>query len=287
VQGADDVPAEVTMANAERELYDLEINLFLEAIYQRYRHDFRAYARPTLRRRLQQALSSFGCESLSQLQHQVLRDAASFARVLGYLTVQVSDIFRDPPFWEALRTRVLPLLATYPSIKLWVAGCGTGEEVYSLAILLDEAELLNRAIIYATDVSPSALRAAELGVYDGDRVQDFSRNYARAGGSRSLGDYYTAAYEKLSFDPRLRENVVFSDHSLATDHVFSEAHLITCRNVLIYFDQTLRDRALGLFHASLVRRGFLGLGSKENLRSSAHRELFGELDRENRIYERR
>jgi chemotaxis protein methyltransferase CheR len=279
--------AEVTMANTERELYDLEIDLFLEAIYQRYRHDFRAYARPTLRRRLQQALTSFGHESLSQLQHHVLRDATTFGRVLGYLTVQVSDVFRDPPFYEALRARVLPVLATYPSIKLWVAGCGTGEEVYSLAILLDEAQLLKRAIIYATDVSASALRAAEQGVYDLERAQDFTRNYLRSGASRSLSDYYTAAYDKIGFDRRLRENVVFSDHSLATDHVFAEVQLITCRNVLIYFDQTLRDRALGLFHASLVRKGFLGLGSKENLRSSTHREAFAERDRENRIYERK
>jgi chemotaxis protein methyltransferase CheR len=274
-------------ANPERELYDLEIDLFLEAIYQRYRHDFRAYARPTLRRRLTQALTSFGSESLSQLQHRVLREPAIFGRVLAYLTVQVSDIFRDPPFYEALRTRVLPVLATYPSIKLWVAGCGTGEEVYSLAILLDEAQLLRRTIIYATDVSATALRSAESGVYDIERARDFSRNYLQAGGGRSLSDYYTAAYEKIGFDRRLRENVVFSDHSLATDHVFAEVHLVTCRNVLIYFDQSLRDRALGLFHASLVRKGFLGLGSKENLRSSLHRESFVDLDRENRIYERR
>jgi chemotaxis protein methyltransferase CheR len=273
-------------SDPERELFDLEIELLLEAVYQRYRHDFRAYARPTLRRRLTQALASFECESLSQLQHIVLRDGAAFSRLLGYLTVQVSDIFRDPPFYEALRARVLPVLATYPSIKLWVAGCGTGEEVYSLAILLDEAQLLRRCIIYATDVSASALRRAELGVYDVSRAQDFSRNYQRAGGSRSLSDYYTAAYDQIAFDRRLRENVVFSDHSLATDHVFAEVQLVTCRNVLIYFDQALKDRALGLFQASLVRKGFLGLGSKENLRSSAHREAFVELDRENRIYER-
>jgi chemotaxis protein methyltransferase CheR len=277
----------MTDTDPERELFDLEISLFLEAIYQRYRHDFRAYARPTLRRRLTQALTAFECQSLSQLQHMVLRDGTAFSRVLGYLTVQVSDIFRDPPFYQALRARVLPVLATYPSIKLWVAGCGTGEEVYSLAILLDEAKLSGRCIIYATDVSATALRRAELGVYDVARAQDFSRNYQLAGGSRSLSDYFTAAYDKIAFDRRLRENVVFSDHSLATDHVFAEVQLVTCRNVLIYFDQALRDRALGLFHASLVRRGFLGLGSKENLRTSAQREAFAEVDRENRIYERR
>jgi chemotaxis protein methyltransferase CheR len=281
------VVAAVTDTEPAPELFDLELGLFLEAIYQRYRHDFRSYARPTLRRRLAQALVSFECESLSQLQHRVLRDGAAAARVLGYLTVQVSDVFRDPPFYEALRAQVLPVLATYPSIKLWVAGCGTGEEVYSLAILLDEAQLLHRCIIYATDVNASALRRAELGVYDVARAQDFSRNYQRAGGSRSLCDYFTAAYDQIVFDRRLRENVVFSDHSLATDHVFAEVQLVTCRNVLIYFDQGLKERAIGLFHASLVRKGFLGLGSKENLHSSVHRDSFVELDHDNRIYERR
>ena len=272
--------------DAERELFELEIDLFLEAIYQRYRHDFRAYARPTLRRRLAQALTTFDCESLSQLQHLVLRDAALFGRVLGYLTVQVSEVFRDPTFFDAIRTRLLPVLATYPSLNVWVAGCGTGEEVYSLAILLDEAQLLARTTIYATDVNATALRRAELGVYDIERAPEFSRSYQLAGGRRSLSDYFTAAYDKMVFDRRLREGVVFSDHSLATDNVFAEVHLVTCRNVLIYFDQSLKDRALGLFHASLVRRGFLGLGSKENLRSSLHRDSFTEIDRENRLFER-
>jgi chemotaxis protein methyltransferase CheR len=273
--------------DAERELFELEMDLFLQAIYQRYRHDFRAYARPTLRRRLAQALTSFDCESISQLQHLVLRDEALFGRVLGYLTVQVSEVFRDPPFFDAVRTRVLPVLATYPSLKVWVAGCGTGEEVYSLAILLDEAKLLERTTIYATDVNATALRRAELGVYDIERAPEFSRSYQQAGGQRSLSDYFTAAYDKMAFDRRLREGVVFSDHSLATDNVFAEVHLVTCRNVLIYFDQSLKDRALGLFLASLVRRGFLGLGSKENLRSSLHRDSFTELDRENRLFERK
>jgi chemotaxis protein methyltransferase CheR len=256
-------------------------------MYQRYGHDFRGYARPTLRRRLTQALLALECESLSLLQHQMLRDVGLLGQVLRYLTVQVSDLFRDPPFYEALRARVLPILATYPSFKIWVAGCGAGEEVYSLAIMLEEANLLKRAIIYATDVSAEALRSAALGVYGVQRARDFLENYQRAGGTRALGDYYVAAYGNIVFDRRLRQNVVFSDHSLATDNVFSEVHLITCRNVLIYFDPALRDRAVGLFHASLVRKGFLGLGAKENLRSSVHRNEFAELDRSNRLYERK
>lgn len=268
----------------ELELEDLEIDLFLEAIYRRYRHDFRHYARPTLRRRLAQALERFDCESLSMLQHKVLRDAALLGQVLAYLTVHVSNLFRDPPFYAALRSRVVPLLQTYPSLKIWVAGCSTGEEVYSLAILLEEEGLLARSIIYATDVSIEALRAAELGIYKIDRAQEFSRNYQRAGGKRSLSDYYTAAYDGVAFDRRLRSNVVFSDHSLATDSVFAEVHLVTCRNVLIYFDSQLRDRAIGLFRESLVRRGFLALGAKESLLSSSHVTAFADLDKLNRLY---
>lgn len=272
--------------NAEHELVDLEIDLFLEAIYRRYRHDFRHYARPTLRRRLAQALAVLGGDSLSLLQHRVLRDPALLAQVLRFLTVQVSDLFRDPGFYLALRTQVVPLLRTYPSLKVWVAGCSRGEEVYSLAILLEEEGLLQRTIMYATDVSTEALRTAELGVYAIERAQNFSRNYQRSGGKRSLADYYTAAYDGVAFDRRLRENVVFSDHSLATDSVFAEVHLVTCRNVLIYFDAELRDRAVGLFRESLVRRGFLALGAKESLRSSRHAAGFVELDRDHRLYER-
>jgi len=270
----------------EDELLDLEIDLFLEALYRRYQHDFRAYARPTLRRRLAQALSSLKCESLSMLQHRLLRDPTLLGSVLNYLTVQVSDLFRDPGYHAALRSKVLPVLETYPSLKIWIAGCSGGEEVYSLAILLEEQGLLRRSIIYATDVSTEAIRSAELGVYPIERAQDFSRNYQLAGGKRSLSDYYTAAYDGIAFDRRLRANVVFSDHSLATDSVFAEVQLVTCRNVLIYFEPSLRDRALGLFHTALVRKGFLALGAKENLRSSAYKDQFRELDREHRLYER-
>jgi chemotaxis protein methyltransferase CheR len=267
-------------------LLELELDLFLEAVYRRYEYDFRAYARPTLRRRLAQALDAFRCESVSVLQHRVLRDASFFGQVLKYLTVQVSELFRDPGFYAALRTQILPVLETHSSLKIWVAGCSAGEEVYSLAILLEEAGLLQRTTLYATDVSAEAISRAERGVYPSERAQEFSRNYQQAGGRRSLSDYYTAAYDGIRLDRRLQENIVFSDHSLATDGVFAEVQLVTCRNVLIYFNTALRDRALGLFHASLVRRGFLALGMKENLRSSTYKERFAELDRVNRLYER-
>lgn len=268
------------------ELLDLEIDLFLEALYRRFQHDFRGYARPTLRRRLMQALNTLRCDSLSVLQHRLLRDPTLLAPVLSYLTVQVSDLFRDPGYHAALRAKVLPVLRTYPSLKIWVAGCGTGEEVYSLAILLDEEGLLRRSLIYATDVSAEALRSAEVGVYPVERAAAFSRNYQLAGGKGSLSDYYTAAYDGIAFDRRLQKGVVFSDHSLATDSVFAEVQLVACRNVLIYFEPTLRDRALGLFHGALVHKGFLALGAKENLRSSSHQHLFSEVDREHRLYQR-
>jgi chemotaxis protein methyltransferase CheR len=266
------------------ELTEIELDLFLEAFFRRYRHDFRRYARPTLRRRLQLALEHFGCESLSLLQHVVLRDASKAAEMLGYLTVQVSDLFRDPGYYLALRQQVLPLLATYPSLKVWVAGCGAGEELYSLAILLHEEGLLRRTMLYATDVNGEALRRADLGVYAIDRARAFSENYRLAGGKASLSDYYTSAYDGIVFDRQLRENVVFSDHSLATDSVFAEVQLVSCRNVLIYFDAELKNRAVGLFHDSLARKGFLTLGARENLRGMSSADHFVQIDRANRIY---
>ncbi|AJK45798.1 CheR family methyltransferase [Burkholderia plantarii] len=267
--------------------FDIELTLLLEAIYQKYQHDFRHYAPSSLRRRLSQALAEFGLPTLSQLQDRILRDETEFTRLFQYLTVQVSDMFRDPPYFLALREHVLPLLRTYPSIKVWVAGCSTGEELWSLKILFDEEGLTERTLFYATDISPDALARAEAGIYTLDRIAGFSRNYLAAGGKRSLSDYYHAAYGGARFTGSLRERVVFADHSLSTDEVFLEAHLVSCRNVLIYFDRALQDRALALFERTLVRRGFLGLGSKESLRFSALQEAFGEFRERERIYQKR
>lgn len=276
-----------TMDEHEQRLFDLELELLLQAIHQRYHFDFRQYSRASVRRRLLQAMTPMRVESLSQLQHRILREPDAFATLLGYLTVQVSELFRDPPFFLAMRQKVVPLLRTYPSLKMWIAGCSNGEEVYSYAILLEEEGLLDRTMIYATDIHLEALRAAERGVYDASRVADFSRSYQAAGGKRSLSDYYTAGYGNVVFDRRLRNRVAFSDHSLATDEVFAEVHLVSCRNVLIYFDKELQDRAFSLFRDALVRKGFLGLGAKETLRFSIHADEFTELDAANRIYQRR
>jgi len=267
--------------------FDIELKLLLEGIFQRYHYDFRGYAMSSLRRRLRQAMDRFGATSLSVLQGRVLHDAHVMPILLDYLTVQVSDMFRDPTHCLALRHNVVPILATYPSLKIWIAGCSTGEEIYSNAILLEEEGLLDRAIIYATDVNDQALRKAEAGVYSLERVAGFSRNYLKAGGKGSLSDWYRAAYDGVVFDRRLRKNVVFSDHSLSTDGDFTETHLVLCRNVLIYFEHELQDRAITLFEQSLVPRGFLALGSRENLGLSSRSSAFQTFDLRERIYRKR
>jgi chemotaxis protein methyltransferase CheR len=264
----------------------IELQLLMEAIFQRYHYDFRSYSPASLKRRLVQARERFGCASFSDLQQRVLHDPAMLPQLLGFLTVQVSEMFRDPSFFQALRQQVVPLLRTYPSLKVWVAGCSAGEELYSLAILFREEGLEARTIFYATDINGEALRKAEQGVYALDRIALFSANYQRAGGKSSLSNYYTAAYGHAVFDKSLRQQTVFSDHSLVSDAVFAEVHLVTCRNVLIYFNRDLQDRAVGLFKDSLVRRGFLGLGAKENLHFSAHAGAFTALAPGERIYQK-
>ncbi|CAN5129213.1 chemotaxis protein CheR [soil metagenome] len=266
---------------------DLEIQLLLEALYQRYHYDFRHYARASIKRRLVQARDQLGFETLSALQERVLHDPAMLPRLLGYLTVQVSEMFRDPSYFQALRETVVPHLRTYPSLKIWIAGCSAGEELYSLAILFREEGLYARTLFYATDINPDALHAAEAGVYGLDRIKKFTENHQKSGGKSSLSDYYTADYGRAVFDKTLRERVVFSDHSLVTDSVFAEMHLISCRNVMIYFDRPLQDRAIGLFRESLTRKGFLGLGSKESLRFSEHASAFSDFAPDEKIYQRR
>jgi chemotaxis protein methyltransferase CheR len=266
---------------------DIEIQLLLEGLYQQYHYDFRHYAQASIRRRLRLAREQLGFRSFSALQESLLHDPAMLSNLLSYLTVQVSEMFRDPSYFRAIREKVVPHLRTYPSLKVWVAGCSTGEEVHSLAILFREEGLEQRTMFYATDISQDALRAASNGVYGLDRIALFTQNHQRGGGKSSLSDYYTAAYGKASFDKTLRERVVFSDHSLVTDAVFGEMHLISCRNVLIYFDRTLQDRTLKLFGDSLVRKGFLGLGAKESLRFSNQVDSFLDFDNEEKIYQKR
>ena len=266
------------------EVSEIEMRLLLEAIYEAYHYDFRQYAAASLKRRLAHALTRFDCRSLSVLQDKVLHDKQVFPVLLEYLTVQVSDLFRDPGYYRALRQHVLPTLATYPSLKVWVAGCSTGEEAYSMAILLAEAGLLERTLIYATDINSESLRKAATGVYDLDRIRQFTLNHRESGGKGSLSDHYHAAGHSAVMAPKLRNRITFADHSLATDSMFSEVHFISCRNVLIYFNRELQDRALGIFQEALVLRGFLGLGSKESLRFSSQSHAFVDYRSEEKIY---
>jgi chemotaxis protein methyltransferase CheR len=280
---SDSVPGRAPRPVAERNT-DIEIRLLIEAIYLKYSYDFRDYSGASIKRRVLHALRQLECATISALQERVLHDPHMFMQLLQYLTIPVSEMFRDPEHFLALRREVVPLLKTYPSLKIWIAGCSTGEEVYSMAILLREEGLLERTIIYATDINPTSLEKAKQGIYSLERMRAYTESYQRAGGQRSFSDYYTAAYGHAIFDSSLRENVTFADHSLATDSVFSETHLVSCRNVLIYFNKALQDRAFGLFHESLCHRGFMLLGSKETLDFSAYSDRFETLTRPERIY---
>lgn len=263
---------------------DIELDLLLEALWRRHHYDFRSYSRGSIARRVEQARQRFGCRDISSLQSLILRRPDLLPEFLDILTIQVSEMFRDPSYFRALRERVIPHLRTYPSLKVWIAGCSEGEELYSFAILFREEGLEDRTTFYATDLNPGALRKAQAGVFDVDRLPLFTENHRKSGGRSSLSDYYTAAYGAAKFDSSLRARTVFSEHNLVSDHVFVEAHLISCRNVLIYFDRGLQNRAIGLFDLSLVRGGFLGLGSKETLRFSTHAEGFDEFAAAERIY---
>jgi chemotaxis protein methyltransferase CheR len=279
--------AEVSGARSAGREFEIEFQLLIDAIYHMYHYDFRGYAVASLRRRLRAAMSRFGCQTLSQLQDKVVHDASVFPALLDFLTVQVSEMFRDPAYFLAVREHVVPMLRTYPSLKVWVAGCSSGEEAYSLAILLQEEGLLSKTIIYATDINSGTLQKAAAGVYDVDRMAGFTANHHRSGARSSLSDYYTAAYGRAMFNKSLKDHIVFSDHSLATDSVFAEVQLVSCRNVLIYFNRALQDRAIGLFRESLCRQGFLGIGARESLRFSSQAEAFLNFAPAERILQKR
>ena len=278
--------AEVTR-DAKLSDFEIELQLLLDAIFLKYHYDFRGYAQASLKRRLRTALERFKCATLSQLQDRVLRDSTLFQALLDLLTVPVSEMFRDPRYFLTVRRSVVPVLRTYPSLKIWVAGCSTGEEAYSFAIMLREEGLLERTLIYATDINAETLEKAQAGIYEVDRIAGFTENHRQSGGTTSLSDYYTAAYGRAVFDKTLKSHLVFSDHSLATDSVFAEVQMVSCRNVLIYFNRPLQDRAFGLFRDSLCHRGFLGLGAKETIRLSSHADTFAELVPGERIYQKR
>ncbi len=262
----------------------IEIEALLEAVFRHYGFDFRSYAYASLRRRLWKRIRAEGLDTISGLQDRVLHDPAAMERLLMDLSVNVTAMFRDPNFYRAFRDHVVPLLRTYPFIRIWHAGCSTGEEVYSMAILLREEGLYERTRIYATDINEVVLQQAKAGIYPLEKMQEYTQNYQRAGGKRSFSEYYTAAYGGALFSPTLRENVVFAQHNLVTDRSFSEFNVILCRNVMIYFDHSLQNRVHQLFYESLPVYGILALGSKESLRLSEFEESYEQVHPPEKIY---
>lgn len=266
------------------DIEDVELELFVRGLMLRHGYDFSQYAAASLKRRVQALATREGFDSIGALTARMLRDDVFLPQVVAGLSVPVSEMFRDPRVFRALREHVLPLLASYPQINIWQAGCAYGEEVYSLAILLEEAGLYDRCQIYATDFSEPALARAREGIFPTRDARIFAGNYLAAGGSRSLADYYVAAYEHIKLDDRLKRHIAFIHHNLAADGVFSEAHLVLCRNVLIYFTAPLQNRVLSLFRDSLVRGGFLCLGLKENLELAPVACDFVPFQAQERIY---
>ena len=269
------------------EIENIEINLLLEAIYQRYGYDFRSYARASVERRMRQFLSHLGLSSVSEMIPRLLHDEDLFSELVQQFSIPVTEMFRDPFVYLALREEVVPLLRTWPHIKVWHAGCATGEEAYSLAIVLKEEGILDRATIYATDFNDSALQKAKTAIYSPETIQQATGNYGKAGGRSSFGNYYHSRYDAVQMDTGLMERITFANHNLAADGAFGEMHLVFCRNVLIYFNRDLRNRALGLFTESLVQGGFLCLGTKEDLQFSDVSSHYEAVNDKAKIYKKR
>jgi chemotaxis protein methyltransferase CheR len=269
---------------ATEDLERLEIDLLLEAVYRRYGFDFRQYARASLKRRLERRLLAEGATTISELQAKLLHEPECMERLLRDLSINVTSMFRDPTFYVTFRKQIVPVLHTYPFTRIWCAGCSTGEEVYSLAIVLQEEGLYNRTRIYATDINEHVLASAKEGVFPLDRMKQYTQNYIRAGGARAFSDYYTAAYDHVRFSRGLTENVVFAQHNLASDRSFNEFTVIVCRNVMIYFDKELQNRVQGLFYESLETFGILALGHKESIVFTPYADRYEVIDQDERIY---
>jgi chemotaxis protein methyltransferase CheR len=270
----------------DKDIEEIEVRLVLEAINARYGYDFREYSPESMRRRVQAALARSGASNLGVMQHRLLVEPDFFGSLIDDLTVQVSEMFRDPSFYSTFREQVVPMLRTYPQLKIWLAGCATGEEVYATAILLSEENLYERTQIYATDMSARAVEQAREGIYPASQADLFAANYRQSGGKHRLADYYSTAYGRIAVHEKLKRNVVFFQHDLVSDYALGEMQVVFCRNVLIYFGDSLRTRVLGVFAASLCRGGFLCLGGSEHV-SSASAEFFSDFAPAERIYRRR
>lgn len=275
------------MALNEDDLQRLEIRLLLEGVQQAWGYDFRDYAEASIRRRLMHWLAESGFDSFSAAQAQLLRDRSLFESLLRGITVNVTEMFRDPAFFKAIREQVVPFLKTYPFVKIWHAGCATGEEAYSMAILLNEEGMAGRYRMYATDINENVLQKAAEGVIPITDMQRYTRGYQKSGGKASFADYYTARYDRAMLSPALKKDIVFAPHNLAVDAEFGEMNMILCRNVMIYFKPSLKERCLRLFDSSLLGGGFLCLGSKESLEKQHMGERYEALLPAARIYQKR
>ncbi len=266
---------------------ELEITLLLEAFFKKYSYDFRQYSKAHIMRRIMNRMKMTGLENISQMQSRLLNDETFASTLLQDLSITVTEMFRDPGFYRSLRENVIPILKTYPFIKIWHAGCSTGEEAYSMAIIMQEEGLYERTTIYATDFNQQALSQAKEGIFSNKMMKEYTANYQLSGGKESFSGYYTANYDSVIMNKSLKMNIVWANHNLVTDSVFAEVHLILCRNVLIYFDKNLQNKVQKLFLNSLINGGFLCLGSKEGLRFTDLSEEYTELDKKQRIFKKK
>ncbi|MEA3495343.1 MAG: protein-glutamate O-methyltransferase CheR [Bacteroidota bacterium] len=273
------------MLNKSSEI--IEIDLFLEALFQKYGYDFRDYGKAHIKRRILHRMNFADINNISEMQHKLLYDKEFFQVILQDLSINVTEMFRSPSFFKIFREEIIPYLKTYPFIKIWHAGCATGEEVYSMAIILKEENLLERTQIYATDFNQAVLKEAKKGIYSIENIKLFTKNYQQAGGKSSFSDYYSAKYKSVKIDDSLKKNIVFADHNLVTDSVFGEMNAIVCRNVLIYFNKTLQNKVYNLFYESLVKGGYLCLGEKESLRYKECENKFAIKSEKEKIYSRK
>lgn len=269
------------------EVEEIEIDLLLEALFRRYGYDFRHYAKASITRRIRHLLEKSGHSRTSEMIPELLYDKSFFEKIVYDFSITVTEMFRDPGFYRAIREKVIPYLKTYPFIKIWHAGCATGEEVYSIAIVLKEEGLYDRATIFATDFNNAALAKGKEGIYSLENIKQYTLNYQDAGGTSSFSEYYHAQYDSVIMDQSLKKNITFANHNLVTDNTFSEMHLILCRNVLIYFNKTLQDRVLRLFHDSLIHGGFLCLGTKESIQFADVAEAYERTDKKHKIYQKK
>ena len=273
------------MENTETE--SAAITSLLEAIYREYGYDFRQYAEAHIKRRIKNRMMMSGIKTISEIEQKVVADKYFASQFLKDLSITVTEMFRDPEFYKALRTKVIPVLKTYPFIKIWHAGCATGEEAYSMAILLKEEGLYDRTTIYATDFNQYALDLAKEGIYPNTMMKQYIANYQKAGGIEAFSDYYSSSYDRVIMDQSLKNKIVWANHNLVTDSVFAEMHLILCRNVMIYFNKNLQNQVHRLLYDSLVNGGILCLGSKESIRHTDFANEYAELDKKHMIYKRK